>query len=124
MKDLGVQGYQGVLCGSCSPGYGHFEGGECMKCKGKKLTILFISLVALWTLGLLGFTIRSSLSSIRDFNEMRTIMARKALGYQAKPTISRSMAPPFIQSQGLPQFRGVNSLDVHLKSSLFKCTIF
>ncbi|GMH36924.1 hypothetical protein BSKO_04797 [Bryopsis sp. KO-2023] len=72
-------GYMGVLCGSCSLGYGHFAGGECVKCnKSKRLTALFIFLVALWTLILLGFTIRSELSAIRDFNEMRTIVARKA----------------------------------------------
>ena len=62
----------GVLCGSCEKEYGHLPGGQCEECKhSKEKTAFFIALVALWTLLLLGFTIRSALSSIRDMEEMK-----------------------------------------------------
>ncbi|CAD7700049.1 unnamed protein product [Ostreobium quekettii] len=76
------KGYMGILCGSCEPEYGHLPGGECVPCNfSKKTTGLFILLVALWTLLLLGFAIRSALSSIRDFQEMTVLeqVSRKRL---------------------------------------------
>lgn len=94
-----------------------------MKCKGKKLTVLFLSLAALWTLGLLGFTIRSSLSSIRDFNEMRTILARKTLGYKGNAQHPRTIAPAPVQPEPLPQFRGAGHLDALPKQGTFGCCI-
>ena len=39
------QGYEGVLCGSCADGYGHFANGECQKCKNKGFAIFGMFLV-------------------------------------------------------------------------------
>ncbi|CAD7697135.1 unnamed protein product [Ostreobium quekettii] len=65
------EGYQGVLCGSCAPGFGHLPGGECTVCDKTRGEIVFIVfLVALWTFLLLAIAIRSALSSIRNLEEM------------------------------------------------------
>ncbi|GMH37970.1 hypothetical protein BSKO_05854 [Bryopsis sp. KO-2023] len=60
-------GYKGRLCGSCKDGYGHFSGGECVKCRRSKLTGFLIFLVALWSSVLVLFEIFNSMSANRDF---------------------------------------------------------
>ncbi|GMH39837.1 hypothetical protein BSKO_07741 [Bryopsis sp. KO-2023] len=80
------EGYEGVLCGSCLPRYGHVGGGECADCgKRRSLNIFTIVLVAFWNLILMLFTIRSAMSSIRDLNEihfMAEIQKKRALAGQ------------------------------------------
>ncbi|CAD7697134.1 unnamed protein product [Ostreobium quekettii] len=64
------QGYQGVLCASCESGYGHLPGGECSKCdENRKVTVVYILLIFLWSLVLLALAVRSALSSIKNIAE-------------------------------------------------------
>jgi len=113
------KGYMGILCGSCEPEYGHLPGGECVPCNFSKMkTGLFILLVALWTLLLLGFAIRSALSSIRDFQEMTVLgqVSCKRLqvngqhAAQDAGTTSQKgkQAVPLRQSESLPGRRQVS----------------
>lgn len=39
-----MQGYQGVLCGSCEESYGHLPGGQCVECKSGTSTIAWMVL--------------------------------------------------------------------------------
>lgn len=62
-----IQGYKGILCGSCEEGYGHFSGGECKKCQSSSITTWIVALVAIWSALLVSFEIINSVSANRDF---------------------------------------------------------
>lgn len=62
-----MQGYRGVLCGSCEEDYGHFSGGECKKCRSSKITTLIVVAVGIWSALLVSFEIINSVSANRDF---------------------------------------------------------
>ena len=67
-------GYDGPLCGSCAPGYGHADGKTCVRCNSNSVTIAVVSLLALWQLLFLAMMIRSALASIRDMNQMMVLL--------------------------------------------------
>ncbi|CAD7699333.1 unnamed protein product [Ostreobium quekettii] len=66
------KGYQGVLCASCEPRFGHLPGGECIKCtEDQGLTVFYTVLIFLWSLVLVTIAIRSAQLSIKNLAEAR-----------------------------------------------------
>eukprot|EP00210_Caulerpa_lentillifera_P007342 g7018.t1 len=88
------KGYKDVLCGSCDSEYGHKPGGVCIECRGSLTTYVIVTVVALWQLVLLGFTIRSALASIRDMQDMRAIMVQHNGDLRAFPKSYQNKLPP------------------------------
>lgn len=65
------QGYEGVLCGSCAVGYGKKQA-ECRKCAEPRVTRFYIVCVALWSLVLLGVTIRNAVISFQEMEQVKS----------------------------------------------------
>ena len=65
-----LQGYRGVLCGSCEHDYGR-EYGLCRKCGSPALRAFILSMLVLWSLLFLSYFIRSvlQLATRIDFNK-------------------------------------------------------
>eukprot|EP00803_Ostreobium_quekettii_P001172 evm.model.scf_388.6 EVM.evm.TU.scf_388.6 scf_388:61491-71525(-) len=62
-----AKGYQGVLCGSCEPGFGHIAGGECEECElGRSAVIAIILLFAVWSMLLISFEVFNSILTNRE----------------------------------------------------------
>lgn len=62
-------GYEGPLCGSCEPGYGHTNAKTCVHCRNRGSSFAVVLVLAMWQMFLVAFTIRIALVSIKD---MRT----------------------------------------------------
>eukprot|EP00210_Caulerpa_lentillifera_P006048 g5780.t1 len=73
-----ADGYMGPLCGACEDGYGRTDGKTCGKCGSKSGTVAVVFLLSIWQLLLLSVTIRSALVSIRDMNQMMTIIGQNS----------------------------------------------
>lgn len=57
-----LQGYENVLCGSCSAGFGKLRSLECGRCQGYSSSLFGFIFVSLWLWFLAGMLIRKSLA--------------------------------------------------------------
>ncbi len=80
-------GYSGILCGSCEAGYGHFAGGECIKCpKNRGWSIILTIFAALIAFVLLALNIFLTFNSTRK--QIWVANAKRSQAQQASPSRS------------------------------------
>lgn len=62
-----------MLCGSCAEGYAHSAGDDCVECYETTMAVTITSILLLWTLVAFVITIRSTLETIQDIQDMTFI---------------------------------------------------
>eukprot|EP00210_Caulerpa_lentillifera_P003717 g3550.t1 len=73
------RGYEGILCGSCEPGYGR-EADRCQKCVSKGVRYFVVLVLILWAVLFLGYFVRSviQLSARIEFNKKFGMSVRQS----------------------------------------------
>ena len=81
-----AEGYEGLLCGSCSEGYGHSFTGECDRCPDarSKTSLFFIFRIA-WILLLIGVNCGTTLSTMNT----RVKVMKYEMRFRARPVLRR-----------------------------------
>ena len=80
-------GYSGILCGSCEAGYGHFAGGECIKCpKHRGWSVILTILAAFIAFALLALNVLLTFNSTRK--QVWVAIAKTRQAQQASPSRS------------------------------------
>ena len=91
---VGVQGYRGVLCGSCEDGYGR-EGSVCRRCGSPAMRAFLLTMLILWSFVFLTYFIRSVLLLAtriefnKRFSQARTAQIRQQ-AVNSPPSTSQS----------------------------------
>lgn len=94
------EGYQGVLCGSCKEGYGHFAGGECVKCAESRGTSAFVVfLLVLWVFFVILFNIFLTFLSTRKQIMIACGYSGNNSAVQMTGTPSRSARDPSLNAR-------------------------
>ena len=91
---VGVQGYRGVLCGSCEDGYGR-EGSVCRRCGSPAMRAFVLTMLILWSFLFLTYFLRSVLLLAtriefnKRFSQARTVQMRQR-ATNSPPSTSQS----------------------------------
>ena len=91
---VGVQGYRGVLCGSCEDGYGR-EGSVCRRCGSPAMRAFVLTMLILWSFVFLTYFLRSVLLLAtrievnKRFSQARTVQMRQR-ATNSPPSTSQS----------------------------------
>ena len=97
-----LQGHEGLLCGSCSKGYGQYEL-SCFTCKHKGLIILWLLGMTGWTLFACSVAIAGNLTDTHASQSAlagssKKISARRSSRkFRRRRNVERVNAPPVIR---------------------------
>lgn len=103
-------GYEGPLCGACEEGYGRTDGKTCEKCSSRSGTAAVVFLLAIWQLLLLSVTIRSALVSIRDMNQMMTIIGQSTPAVSGGTSVSTAPTQRQVNLSGVVEDPALSGL--------------
>ncbi|CAD7697722.1 unnamed protein product [Ostreobium quekettii] len=76
--DQCAEGYENVLCGACSEGFGHVES-ECRMCEKKSRQRFLFLLIVIWQLIVLMVTIKGALSAGADMGDLRAFLQQSGM---------------------------------------------
>eukprot|EP00210_Caulerpa_lentillifera_P004272 g4075.t1 len=86
-----ADGYEGVLCGSCEPGYGHSLNGECSKCPDNRRVSILLGVVCfLWFFIIIGINAAITLLSSRARIQLVKNRSKNRIKNRNRPVLIRT----------------------------------